>query len=252
MKAFITTVAGLATRFSSALPEPVPKCIYTNGDPRHTLLYRMTEMISDYDCIVIVGGFMFDTLNKYIADIFPSDILNKTIIAQNREYDLYGSGWSLLKGLDALRQRAGDITEILFAEGDLYFDRQSFEAVKASEHDVITVNSEPILAEKAVALYLDLKGRPRYIYDTSHGELEINEPFTAVYNSAQIWKFSDVSRLYKVMDELGAEAQKGTNLVLINRYFMNSMSRDTGLEMIHIREWVNTNTLKDFESLDFN
>jgi len=49
-------------------------------------------------------------------------------------------------------------------------------------------------------LYINFK--PHYIYNTRHGVLEINEPFTAIFNSAHIWKF--------VQPDKVAEAYKST------------------------------------------
>lgn len=246
MKAFITTVAGMATRFSASLPAPVPKCVYTAGKPENTLLYRLVTFAEDFDRIVIVTGFMKDTVTEYAEKYFSEKILNKIIFVNNKEYAEYGSGWSLYLGLKALSELNEKYSEILFAEGDLYFSREDFEKICNSKNDVITVNNEPIEAKKAVALYFDRDNRPHYIYDTSHGILEINEPFTAVYNSAQIWKFCNTEKLFRIMNDMGENAHQGTNLVLMNNYYCDN------IEIIRMNTWVNCNTTEDFAKLDFN
>ncbi len=252
MRAFLTTVAGMATRFCADLPQPVPKCIYTAGDPAHTLLYRMLTLAKDFDRLVIVGGFRFDEIRAYAAAQLPAEIRAKLLFAENPQYAEYGSGWSLYVGLKALLDAEPDCQEILFAEGDLYYSAEEFAQIAAAEGDVLTTCCEPIRAEKAVALYYDLQGYPHYIFDTSHGALEIREPFRSIYNSAQIWKFRDIARLRRVMQELGEEAQQGTNLVLINRYMQLACAAGTPPQQIMLPVWMNTNTAADFRALDFN
>ena len=98
-----------------------------------------------------------------------------------------------------------------------------------------------------IADYFDKDNKPKYIYDTSHGILEIKEPFTAVYNSAQIWKFCDTEKLFRTMTDMGEDAHKGTNLVLMNKYYRDSEN----IEIIRMNIWVNCNTTADFAKLDF-
>ena len=72
-----------------------------------------------------------------------------------------------------------DFQEIVFAEGDLYVDSDSFQEVCHAVNNVITYNREPILANKAVAFYYDSEYRIHYIYDTQHSALRIQEPLSA-------------------------------------------------------------------------
>lgn len=251
MKAFITTVAGLATRFSATLSTPIPKCIYYQTNPTHTLLFRMIEMVSEYDCLVIVGGFKFAELKHYVEEYIPEDLLKKITWVYNCEYSNYGSGWSLYLGINSLLSKSKCYSEILFAEGDLFFDKKTFEKIKKSPKDVITINASPITANKAVALYFDINNIPHYIFDTKHGFLEIKEPFVSIYNSGQVWKFSDVSSLKRMVENMNEDHHKGTNLVLINQYYQESVKHKRELSIIPFVEWTNTNTTLDFETLDF-
>ena len=97
----------------------------------------------------------------------------------------------------------------------MYIDNKSFGKVEKSCYDVITYNREPILSNKAVALYFDKANIPHYIYDTEHDQLAINEPFTAIYNSGQIWKFMDVGMLYNLMDKIDVKKHQGTRTITL-------------------------------------
>ena len=191
---------------------------------------------------------MYRELEQFIQTTFSESLKKKIRLVDNQEYAVYGSGWSLYQGLKELFFDRQEYSEVLFAEGDIYISHQDFDRVIKCPKDVITTSSEPIKAQKAVALYFDIKGIPHYIYDTEHGALQIKEPFISVYNSGQVWKFRDVSRLRQIMHNIGEEEQKGTNLVLINQYFADS----SAIDIIQLDVWVNTNTIKDFDSLLFD
>ena len=247
MRVFLTTVAGSATRFSESIGKPTVKCIYNREDPANTLLNHMLTQASDYDLFVVVGGFLINELEDYINTNLPSEFSEKVMLVNNEQYAEYGSGWSLYLGLDAALKIYGkDITEVLFAEGDLFVDDESFSSVAGTKNSVITINSEAIKANKAVALYYDLENVPHYIYDTAHGQLKIDEPFTAVYNSGQIWKFTDIELLSDLVLNGDPERFTGTNLVLINEYFQKLAKNGETIDIISMKTWINCNTINDF------
>lgn len=247
MRVFLTTVAGSATRFSESVGKPTVKCIYNREDPNKTLLNHMLTQAKDYDVFVVVGGFRISDLEDYINKVLSEEFRNKILLVNNEQYAEYGSGWSLYLGVKAVFDKYGtSFSELLFAEGDLFVDDSSFDAVAGSLSSVITINSEPIRAKKAVALYYDLNEVPHYIYDTSHGQLSINEPFTAVYNSGQIWKFTDIELLNKLMNEMDVKCHEGTNLVLINEYFQSLAKSGKNIDVIPLNTWINCNTINDF------
>ena len=247
MRVFLTTVAGSATRFSESIGKPTVKCIYNREDPAKTLLNHMLTQASDYDLFVVVGGFLINELEDYINTNLPSEFSEKVMLVNNEQYAEYGSGWSLYLGLDAaLKIYGNDITEVLFAEGDLFVDDESFSSVAGTKNSVITINSEAIKANKAVALYYDLENFPHYIYDTAHGQLKIDEPFTAVYNSGQIWKFTDIELLTDLVLNGDPERFTGTNLVLINEYFQKLAKNGETIDIISMKTWINCNTINDF------
>lgn len=241
MKSLIITVAGLSSRFNRDLEQPVLKCLYYEENHRCSLLSMQINRTYDYvDEIVIVGGYKYDDLKIFVSK-YIEDNEHKIKTVYNEHYHDYGSGYSLLKGIEALSK---DTNEVTFIEGDLFFDAESVEAIINSKKDVITFNNEPILSNKAVALYFDAHYHPHYIYDTSHSCLEILEPFTAIYNSGQMWKFINPTKLRKECSELTQKQIEGTNLEIVQRYYGDIESEN--LEIVRVNKWYNCNTVNDY------
>lgn len=243
MKALIITAAGTSSRFEESLGFPCLKCIYSEGDERKTLLYRVLSMAEDhFDKIVIVGGYRMDDLRSYVEDQLNGAWQQKMELIENPHFEDKGSGWSLYLGIQALRNEA--IDSLVFVEGDLYFDEPSFDSIIDSAEDVITCNSLTIDAARSVAFYTDIAMHPHYVYDTSHGAIEINEPFTRIYDSGQVWAFKDFSRLLRLTDAMSASRHAGTNLELINEYFSDFSVDD--LKIVRFKEWINCNRADDY------
>ena len=241
MKSLIITVAGLSSRFNKDLEKPVLKCLYYEDNHWCSLLtMQISRTYELVDEIVIVGGYKYDDLTTFITEHIK-DTDNKIKTVFNEHYHDYGSGYSLLKGIDTLSKNTDEVT---FIEGDLFFDTESVETIIESSKDVISVNNEPILSNKAVALYFDAQYYPHYIYDTSHSCLEIHEPFTAIYNSGQMWKFSNPTKLKKVCSELTQKQIEGTNLEIVQRYYGDIDYEN--LEIVRVEKWYNCNTVNDY------
>lgn len=243
MRTLIITVAGTATRFNRETKEPTLKCLYEIGGHTNTLLYQILDKARDFDEFVIVGGYLFDKLEKFVNERL-NEFKGRIKLIYNPEYSSYGSGYSLILGIQASSR---DTTEVLFVEGDLYFDHEDFDKIKQSNKAVVTVNHELITAKKAVVVYENANRNLRYLYDTSHSYLEIPEPFLAVYNSGQVWKFTDMSKLYNVLDSLSPEQVRGTNLEIIQGYFGDLPPEQ--YEMVAFNTWHNCNTVKDYETV---
>lgn len=190
-----------------------------------------------------MGGFLFDKLQQFVEQHLTS-YLSRIHLIYNPEYKTYGSGYSLLLGIQAACKEA---SEIVFVEGDLYYDHVDFAKVTASTKDVLTINREPIKANKAVALYETLDGKVRYLYDTAHKHLQINEPFLSIYNSAQIWKFRNVPKLRSVLEKLSPVQLRGTNLEIIQSYFGNLSQPD--YDIVTFDTWHNCNTVEDYKKV---
>lgn len=245
MKSLIITVAGMSSRFNRDTKEDVLKCLYYEDTPANSLLSLQVHKTVDLvDEIIVVGGYKYEDLERFIRNELK-DVNHKMKLVYNDHYSDYGSGYSLLKGIEMVSDNADEIT---FIEGDLFFDTESVEKIITSKKDVISVNNDPILSNKAVALYFDANNYPHYIYDTSHSCLEIHEPFTAIYNSGQMWKFMNPSRVREICLFLTPEQEQGTNLEIIQKYF--GTYKMSQLDIVRVDYWFNCNTVSDYrESL---
>lgn len=244
MKVLIITVAGMSSRFSQSLGKEYLKCIYYTGTIQESLLYRILSQPIDFDKYIIVGGYKYDELTLIIENYFKR-FKEKIILVNNEKFAEYGSGYSLYLGLrEAIRLQPKDV---IFAEGDLYVDQESYLKVCNSDHSVITYNSEPIRADKSVVFYYDQNYNLHYIYDTKHNALKIEEPFLSIYNSGQIWKFNQFCRLENIFYSLNQREWQGTNLILIERYF-SQLKRDA-YDLVGFNKWINCNTIYDFNRI---
>lgn len=244
MKILIITVAGMSSRFSESLGYPCLKCLYYEHDIKESLLYRMLHQTGEFDYYVVVGGFMYHELESAIAENFK-EFGDKLLLVRNEHYADYGSGYSLYLAFERIKNM--DFDEVIFAEGDLYVDEESFQKVYAYPGNVITCNREVILANKSVAFYFDTNYKIHYIYDTTHSALEIREPFLGIFNSGQIWKFADADCLRQAVTLIGEEEWKGTNLVLIQQYF-GTLDKNE-YDVITFEKWINCNTIADYKGI---
>ena len=241
MKVLVITVAGSSTRFSRSIGRDCLKCIYTEGDMKDTLLFRLLSINDGYDRFVIVGGHRFDELVSAIDSSF-GDYKDRIAMVRNRKYADYGSGYSLFLGLEKAMEYGPD--EITFAEGDLALSKEDMHDVFISEKDVITYNLRTIRSDESVAFYFDANGVPKYVYDTQHKLLRIEEPFSSIYNSGQVWKFTDIGRLKDIVSGMDENSWEDTNLIFINRYF-GTQKRDD-IELVPLKTWINCNTVTDY------
>lgn len=242
MRVLIITCAGMSTRFSKSVGYDCLKCIYYDESYEQTILYKSIMNNVDYfDKIIIVGGFMYSELKSFIIKYF-GNIDNKIILVNNEMYAEYGSGYSLLLGLNKAFEY--NVSEIVFMEGDLCINQIEFKKMCEINNNVITTNGEAIMASKAVAFYTDVNGKIHYIYDTEHNALQINEPFLSISNSGQIWKFKNINSLKKICDKLLPEEKIGTNLVIIQKYF--GRLSEIHYSILNFNQWINCNTIEDY------
>lgn len=244
MKAAIITVAGISSRFNEEVPEERKelKAIYSEGDVKGTLLYHLLMKCAFADKVIIVGGYKFASLEKY-CDKVEERLRSKIELVYNEHYENLASGYSLYLGLRKAFEYDAD--EVLFVEGDLDVDDASFEHIISSKESVLTYTYEPIYANKAVVLYQDDKGKYRYAFNSSHGLLSIDTPFSCILNSGQTWKFTKTDALRKANDTFYNETKDGTNLRIIQNYL------DEGLkvELIPFKRWTNCNTKEDYSKI---
>lgn len=243
LKILLITVAGMSTRFSESIGKECLKCIYYKNDFTESILHRLMVQTSGFDKYIIVGGYKFEELEQTINLCFH-DIKDKIILVNNGYYNCYGSGYSLYLGLKKAVEF--NFRELVFAEGDLFLDNESFMEIYKSNRDVITCNLEPISADKAVAFYYDINHHIHYIYDTNHECFHINEPFLGIFNSGQVWKFVQIEKLKCLVASLEEDIWKGTNLDFIQKYFENS----DDYKIVRFKKWINCNTITDFEWIE--
>jgi CTP:molybdopterin cytidylyltransferase MocA len=239
--AFVITAAGLSTRFSKELGREALKCIYSEEASEQSILHRLVTQGQrlKLDPIIVVGGHRLDELRDFLSTHLPLDEVH---LVENPLYRR-GALYSLHLGLRKALQDAA-VSEVVFAEGDLMVDSLSFERVVRSQRDVSTTCPEPITARRSVALYINTAGRMRYVYDSSHESLQIPEPFRAVYNSGQVWKFRNLPLLRSISDRVTPDRFDETNLGLIQEYF-DGVTEDQ-VEIVPFSIWHNCNTPSDY------
>ena len=244
-RALIVTSAGCSTRFSRSVGKDVLKVLYHEGAPDECLLAEQLALVGKqvFDLIVIVGGYAFEELSDFIQVHYGGDPRIETVY--NDKFREYGSCYSLACGLNVVRGRKLD--EIIFMEGDLLFDIASFSSVVTAERDVVTANRCLICANKSVVFYATPDGRLRYVYDTMHSSLRVDEAFTMLGNSGQVWKFRDTALVHEIVDDLGPGLYSDTNLLFVERYF--DARGLNHVKFITFDTWFNCNTIDDYRAI---
>ena len=249
MRTAIITVAGVSSRFNHGFSDQVLKSIYYEEDEKKALLYHQCQQCQEMDKIIIVGGYQYSHLLQYIEHVIPGRIRGNIVTVYNQNYGKYASGYSLFLGLqEALSKYREGVSEILFMEGDLAFDMDSLNDLLAIEHNVLASTWELIDARKSVVVYEDVHGRYKYAFNEVHGMLHIHEPFYRIWNSAQVWKLTDMKCLEDACDFFLRKAIDGTSLKIIQNYF-DRIEKEK-ISVIPFRFWVNCNTRQDWSYLN--
>ena len=125
-------------------------------------------------------------------------------------------------------------------------DDESFSKVIKSDKNVLTFNHEPIYSNKAVVLYQNENDEYKYLFNSDHGLLRMDESFKAVFNSGQTWKFRDMELLKIANDNFYENIIEDTNLGIIQKYF-DLLENSDDIEIIGLNRWVNCNTREDYK-----
>ncbi len=237
-RAAIITLAGLSTRFRKSLGKDVLKAIYKENGYKSILDILLDYCENGINDIYIVAGYKYDDLKDYIDENYKN--LNINII-YNKNFTL-GSNESLLCGIRALNKT---YDEVLFIEGDLIIDKESFNNIIEDKSNVITSNKEQINAQTSVLYYVNKNNKIVYKYDTKHELLEITEAFKTISNSGQIWKFTDITLLKEVCSIFLKEDMNNTNLATIDKYFNKILFEN--ISFVEIKQWFNCNTINDYK-----
>ncbi len=250
MKTAIITIAGISSRFNEGISESEQKhkIIYFEGNSKDTLLYHLLIKCGAYDRIILVGGSRYEAVEEYCAKL-PSNLRDRIRLVYNDHFADLASGYSLYMGLKCLfdETTCDDIEEVLFVEGDLDIDRTSFDRVVDSDRNVLTYSHEPIYSNKAVVLYRVGAGHYRYAFNSEHGLLWIDEPFSLILNSGQMWKFRSPEKLKTANEKFYSEDKGGTNLKIIQNY-IDTCDSDS-FELIGLDRWTNCNTREDYKKI---
>ncbi len=245
----IITIAGISSRFNEGIDEQNKKlkAIFSPDGAENTLLFHQIRKVSYADKIIIVGGYQFDELKRFCESELEA-FSHKIVLIRNDHYEDLGSGFSLYLGIkEAVDENA---QEVLFVEGDLDIDNESFQKIIDSQRSVLTYTREPIYANKAVVFYKNAEGHFRYLFNSNHGMLEIGELFSCLFNSGQTWKFTDMTALNKANNDFIENDRNMTNLEIIQRYIDNIGQEE--LELILLKEWTNCNTRDDYMNIREN
>ena len=245
MRIAIITAAGISSRFNEGIKEDEKqlKVIYHEQDSSETLLLHLIRKCSYADEIILVGGYKYEELKQYVNRKVPQELAKKITLVKNTHFHDLASGYSLCLGLREALCRE-NVEDILFVEGDLDIDGESFQNVVESNGSVLTYNSEPIYSNKAVVLYQTGDDAYHYGFSSSHGLLTIKDPVKCILNSGQLWKFKDLYALACANDYFASTDLNGTNLVII-QYYLDTYTVG-GLSVLGIKKWINCNTREDF------
>lgn len=244
MKIAVITIAGKSSRFNEGIPEDNKKlkAIYYEDNYKNTLLFHLLLKCDHVDQIILVGGYKIDSLKDYLL-YFDAGARDRITVIYNDHYEDLSSGYSLYLGLEEAFKY--NPTEVLFIEGDLDFGNDSFKNVINSEKSVLTYTYEPIYANKAVVLYKDDKDQFRYAFNSGHGLLSIDSPFSCILNSGQTWKFTEIDKLKTANEWFYENARNGTNLPIIQKY----LDFGVDVELIPLERWTNCNTREDYKKI---
>ena len=179
MRAFITTAAGQSTRFNQGCADPVLKCLYHTEKTPECILYRLLRQAVEagFDRLIVVGGYRYQDLQHAVEEYHNPFIK----LVYNPRWQDCGSMYSLYYGVLA----AEGATELLFCEGDIITDRDSFRQLASAQKDSFAIAREPIFADRSVAAYQGSDDRLHYLFDANHGALTFPPNVKAVFHSAQ-------------------------------------------------------------------
>ena len=242
-KSVIITLAGTSSRFSRSVGRECHKSFYREAPEDDCLLDWQLYLAKrhGFEEIVLVGGYKYEELEKLLQEKHAN--LPVKLVRNDHFADL-GSCYSLCLGVKAVDE---DAVSVVFLEGDLLFDSQTFAELVTLNDDAITATRSIVDAKTSVAFFTTEDGRLRYVYDTRHESLKVDEPFTCLGNSGQVWQFADVAKLKKSVRGLSGDDWKGTNLVPILKYYEGIDART--VRVCQFNSWFNCNTIADYRAM---
>lgn len=238
----IIAAAGQATRFSRSVGNECYKILYQeDGEP--CLLDMQLEYLRrlGFDSVYIVGGYHFDELQKFLRGYDQTNL--EVFLIYNEHFADYGTCYSLYLGINAL---PSSCNEVVFLEGDLFFDFNALSQIMNSTSSVITYSRDLIDATKSVVFYQDAVGTIRYVYDSAHTSFKVPGEIVKIANSGQVWKFSQVSLLRNIINKYSEINFIGTNLQIVEDYFGDYQG---SLDFVAFDCWYNCNIIADYREI---
>lgn len=239
----IVTLAGTSSRFSKSVGRECHKSLFREQPQDGSLLDWQLSLLqrTEFARIVLIGGYKFTELDAAVSSKYADWPIT---LVRNDHYSDRGSCYSLCLGIDAVPD---DSTSVTFLEGDLLFDDNAFAELLSVEDDAITANKSIVDARTSVAFYISRSGRLRYVYDTTHSSLKIDEPFIRIGNSGQVWQFANVKRLKACSLRCGEAEWSGTNLLPIIDYYSTIDAK--AIRICSFDKWFNCNTISDYRAM---
>lgn len=247
-KFLLITCAGQATRFKESGGNTHKSIFSIDGDICKSPLGIMCQYAKFIERTpVIVTGFMTDEIDDALSEL-SSKLEIRIYSTYNEHYSDLGSNESLICGLQFIMQNFDyDDYDIMFAEGDLMVDFDTFREIANSQNCVVTTNGNSIInMNKAVVVYQNVHGTYKWAYDLAHKSVSITDA-RWLAESGQIWKFkiSDYD-LFVILDGLIAKDHKDTNLNMIYKIFA-TLSEFSDIDIKTFKQWFNVNTVNDYK-----
>lgn len=247
-KFLLITCAGQATRFKKSGGNTHKSIFSIDGDILKSPLGIMCQYAKFVERTpVIVTGFMANEIDDALLEL-SSKLGIRICSTYNEHYLDLGSNESLICGLQFILQNYDyDDYDIIFAEGDLMVDFDTFREIANSQNCVITTNGNSVIdMTKAVVVYQNNRNVYKWAYDSVHNSVSI-EDARWLAESGQIWKFkiSDYD-LFNIFDGLIAKDHKDTNLNMIYKIFA-TLSEFSDIDIKTFKQWFNVNTVNDYK-----
>ena len=248
-KFLLITCAGQATRFKESGGNTHKSIFSIDGDICKSPLGIMCQYAKFIERTpVIVTGFMADEIDDALSEL-SSKLEIQIYSTYNEHYSDLGSNESLICGLQFIMQNF-DYAEydIMFAEGDLIVDFDTFREIANSSYNVITTNGNSIInMNKAVVVYQNVHGTYKWAYDPAHKSVSITDAVWLA-ESGQIWKFKiDYICLYNILYGLIKSDRKDTNLNMIYKIFTYCGDTVDAVKIETFKQWFNVNTVNDYK-----
>lgn len=260
--------AGVGSRMGN---DNLHKCLTpVKGKP--FILHQMDALIKAYGYELREFNIVVGHLDHQIVEAIGGSKYRgvPVVYTYNDHYRDYGSGYSLLLGLDKIHKNHmyDSFYQLVITEADCLVKHTAYEDLRTSGVWSTCLVGKNIDKTKSVLVSSDLKAAGRHLirdfsYDRSHVDvyLELQEGYEVLGESVQTWYFGEAaaknytnegSALVEIMKDDHESLKSYSNLFLMNRMFERSkdINSDETLLMspIYYNDvFINLNTTADVE-----